>query len=127
MTEAQIAKMMATLKSSREEAIEVIREDEEIDKMPMSQVDDDLTPEQKKAKKDATKTTGDKRKRSYTFTKRERKPDEEKAEIIAKIAEFLAENANYCVEIVKKEGEIALKVGENEYSVNLVKHRTAKK
>ena len=47
--------------------------------------------------------------------------------ISTKIAEFLAENADYCVEIVKKEREISLKVGENEYSINLVKHRAPKK
>ena len=133
MTEAQIAKMMATLKISREEAIEVIREDEEIDKMPMSQVDDDLTPEQKKAKKDATKTTGDKRKRSYTFTKRERKPDDVKREIITTIAQNLdrccfgedlhtVENVN----VVKPEKEITFIVDGEEYSVTLTKHRKKK-
>ena len=53
--------------------------------------------------------------------------DEQKKAVKDARKKFLAENANYCVEIVKKEGEIALKVGENEYSVNLVKHRTAKK
>ena len=51
MTEAEIKKMMTTLKISREEAIDLIREDEEVDKMPMSEVDSDLTAEQKKAKK----------------------------------------------------------------------------
>ena len=50
MTEKQIAKMMTTLKISREEAIELIREDEEIDRMSMSEVTSDLTTEQQKRK-----------------------------------------------------------------------------
>lgn len=133
MTEAQITKMMATLKISREEAIQVIREDEEIDKMPMSQIDNDLTPEQKKAKKDATKATGDKRKRSYTFTKRERKPDEVKREIIETIARNLdrvccGENLDHPqdITIVKPEKEITFVLFGEEYSVTLTKHRKPK-
>lgn len=134
MTEKQIAKMMSTLKISREEAIDLIREDEEIDRMSMSEVDNDLTPEQKKAKKKATNTTGDKTKRSYTFTKRERKPDEVKREIIDTIAQNLTrccfgeDNLSTCsdISIVKPEREITFKVGDDEYSVTLTKHRKAK-
>ena len=133
MTEAQITKIMATLKISREEAIAVIREDEEIDKMPMSQVDNDLTPEQKKAKKDATKATSDKRKRNYTFTKRERKPDEVKREIIETIAHNLdraccGENLDHPqdITIVKPEKEITFVLFGEEYSVTLTKHRKPK-
>lgn len=51
MTEQQITKMMTTLKISREEAIDLIREDEEVDRMSMSEVDNDLTPEQKKQRR----------------------------------------------------------------------------
>lgn len=118
-----VAEYMKKYDCTREDAVSIIMDDYDTDHMDMKALNAELTDEQKKAVKDARKTG----KRAYTFTKRERKPDEEKAEIIAKIAEFLAKNANYCVEIIKKEGEIALKVGENEYSVNLVKHRTAKK
>ena len=133
MTETQIKKMMDTLKISREEAIDLIHEDEEVDKMTMSEVDNDLTAEQKKAKKDATKTTGDKRKRNYTFTKRERKPDEVKREII----EVIAQNLDRCcfgedlhtvkdVTILKPEKEITFTVDGDEYSVTLTKHRKPK-
>ena len=133
MNEKQIEKMMATLHLTREEAIDLIREDEEVDKMTMSEVDSDLTKEQKKAKKDATKTTGDKRKRAYTFTKRERKPDEVKREIIETIAhnldrvccgEDLVSPSD--IQIVKPEKEITFKVGDDEYSVTLTKHRKPK-
>ena len=133
MTEKQILKMMKSLDISREEAISVIKEDEAIDKMSMGEVDNDLTAEQKKAKKKATNTTGDKTKRAYTFTKRERKPDDVKREIIATIAQ----NLDRCcfgeelstvadVIVVKPEREITFKVGEDEYSVTLTKHRKPK-
>ena len=133
MTEQQIIKMMNTLKISREEAIDLIREDEEIDRMSMSEVDNDLTPEQKKAKKKATNTTGDKTKRSYTFTKRERKPDDVKREIIDTIAhnldraccgEDLVSPSN--IQIVKPEKEITFELFGEAYSVTLTKHRKPK-
>lgn len=133
MTEIQIKKMMDTLKISREEAIDLIREDEEIDKMTMGEVDNDLTAEQKKAKKDATKTTGDKRKRNYTFTKRERKPDEVKREIIETIAQNLdraccGEDLSHPtnIQIMKPEKEITFSLFGDEYSVTLTKHRKPK-
>lgn len=121
--EKVVAEYMKKYDCSREDAISVIMDDEDTDRMTMKELNAELTDEQKKVVKDARKTG----KRAYTFTKREHKPDDEKVEIIAKIAEFLTENANYCVEIVKKEREISLKVGENEYSINLVKHRFPKK
>ena len=133
MTEQQITKMMNTLKISREEAIDLIREDEEIDRMSMSEVDNDLTPEQKKAKKKATNTTGDKTKRAYTFTKRERKPDDVKREIIDTIAhnldraccgEDLVSPSN--IQIVKPEKEITFELFGEAYSVTLTKHRKPK-
>jgi len=134
MTEAQIVKMMQTLKLSREEAIDLIREDEEVDRMTTKEANSDLTPEQKKAAKAATITTGDKTKRAYTFTKRERKPDEVKREIIETIAQNLTrccfgeDNLSTCsdINIVKPEREITFKVGDDEYSVTLTKHRKAK-
>lgn len=133
MTEKQITTMMKALKISREEAIEVIKEDEAIDRMSMSEVDNDLTAEQKKAKKKATNTTGDKTKRSYTFTKRERKPDDVKREIIDTIAhnldraccgEDLVSPSN--IQIVKPEKEITFELFGEAYSVTLTKHRKPK-
>lgn len=130
MTEAQIAKMMKALKCSREEAIEVIKDDEAIDK---GEKLFELSAEQKKAAKDATITTGDKRKRAYTFTKRERKPDDVKREII----ETIAQNIDRCcfgeelatvkdVVILKPEKEITFKVNGEDYSITLTKHRKPK-
>lgn len=123
MDEKRIASMMKSLGCTREEAISVIAEDKAIDKMDIKEVLADLTPEQRKAMKAATKT-GTKK---VTAVKRERKPDEEKAEIVAKIADFLAEIDGFSVEISNKEREIALIVGANNYSVTLTRHRPPKK
>ena len=124
MNEKRIAELMKNLGCTREEAISVIEEDEAIDKMSSKEVNADLTPDQKKAMKAATKTGT--RKTSGTV-KRERKPDEEKEEIIAKIADFLAKIDGFDVEIIKKEREISLLIGENDYSITLIKHRPPKK
>lgn len=133
MTEVQIKNMMTTLGISRDEAIEIIKEDEAIDRMDMKHVDDDLTPEQKKVKKKATNTTGDKTKRAYTFTKRERKPDDVKREIIATIAQNLdrccfGEELSTVTDVVilKPEREITFKVNDTEFSITLIKHRKPK-
>nr|DAU63119.1 MAG TPA: hypothetical protein [Caudoviricetes sp.] len=59
-------------------------------------------------------------------TKRERKKDFEKREIIQKTFNFLkdfVENA----EITKEEKEIIFKIGENDYTISLTKHRKPKK
>ena len=124
MNEKRIAELMKNLGCTREEAISVIEEDKAIDKMTSKDVNADLTPDQKKAMKAATKTGT--RKTSGTV-KRERKPDEEKEEIIAKIADFLAKIDGFDVEIIKKEREISLLIGENDYSITLIKHRPPKK
>ena len=130
MTEKQITAMMKTLKISRDEAIELIKEDEQVDKMTMKEVDNDLTTEQKKAKKDATKTTSGK---AYKFTKRERKPDEIKREIIDTVAHNLdracfGDNLDrpQNIAIANPEREITFTVYGIEYSLTLTKHRAKK-
>ena len=131
MTEAQIQKMMKALGVDRDEAISIIKDDENVDKMSMKEVTADMTEAQKKAAKKATITTGDKRKRTAT-TKRERKPDEVKREIIATIAQnldrcvFEDDSTISNVVIANIEKEITFKVGEDEYSVTLTKHRKPK-
>ena len=130
MTEAQIKKMMDTLKISREEAIEVIKDDEAIDH---GEKLFELTAEQKKNAKKAIITTGDKRNRSTTPTKRERKPDDIKREIIDTVAHNLdracfGENLDHPqnIQIVKVEREITFTVYGEEYSLTLTKHRKPK-
>lgn len=121
MDEKRIASLMKTLGCSREEAIQVIEDDDAIDG---GEKLFELSAEQKKEVKKLTSTGTKKR---TAPTKRERKPDEEKAEIIAKIADFLAKIDGFDVEIIKNEREISLLVGENNYSITLTKHRPPKK
>ena len=80
----RIAHLMKTLNLSEEEAKQMIADDEAIDKGA------DLFPlsaEQEKASKKA-RSTGT---RTYTFTKRERKPDEDKRFLIQTFASLLAD------------------------------------
>ena len=49
--EKRLASMMKTLELTREEALELMEEDTKIDRMDVSKVNDDLTPEQKQTVK----------------------------------------------------------------------------
>lgn len=125
-SEKRIAELMKSLKCSRDEAIDIIQEDEAIDKG--ERVYFDLSPEEeKKAKKYANADT---HKRNPNAKPRERKPNELKEEIVAKIAQFLTENADFApenVEITNKNRMIAFAVGEKRFELTLVEKRPPKK
>ena len=125
MTEKDIQKTMKALDLSREEAIEMLKEDEEIDRMGMSEVDNDLTAEQKKVKKAMT-ATGEKKKTVYKFDKkRERKVDEVKKHLMDCIR-VLLEGLGAKVEPLTTEAEMHfVHLGEN-YTIKLIKHRPPK-
>ena len=86
---------------------------------------------EKKVKDNGVKTVAraDKKPTVYKFDTekaKNRKKDEEKVEIVQKIADFLTdivENA----EIVNEGQKISFQIGENSYSLTLTKHRNAKK
>ena len=59
-------------------------------------------------------------------TKRERKPDEEKENLIQMFTECL-QNAGIVAEIVNKSKIIEFNVGENHYKLDLIKQRPPKK
>ena len=62
--------------------------------------------------------------------KRERKPNEEKRQIINSLCDFIRENDEFSVEsteIVNPEREITFKIGEKCYSLTLTLHRPPKK
>lgn len=122
--EAEILKQMKLLKITREEATELVMEDLEVDKMSMTEVQNDLTAEQKKAIKANTKTTsGEKKERKP----RERKVDEVKVNFIGKLYDYLFEDlAVDAPKIVKPEKEITFRIGEDDYSLTLTKHRKPK-
>ena len=86
----------------------------------------DLTPEQQKVAKEATKTGTRKTPTNYKFDKKKRPKDAEKVEFLEKVCGFCSEITENC-EIVNAGQEISFKIGENEYSLKLVNHRKATK
>lgn len=86
----------------------------------------DLTPEQEKVAKQATKTGTRKTPTNYKFDKKTRPKDGEKVEFLEKIHTFCKEITENC-EIVNAGQEICFTLGENEYSLKLIKHRKEKK
>lgn len=124
MTEKDIEKVMTSLDLTREEAIEMLKEDEEIDRMTPTEAYSDLTEEQRKAVKSATITGSKKR----TPVKREHKVDAEKLAIMNALDNFLY-NHDYNIQITgrKNESEISFSLGENSYTLKLIKHRPPKK
>ena len=123
LDEKRISNLMSTLSITREEALQVLKDDEAIDK---GEKLFELTAEQKQAEKKA-RSTGTKA--VYTFTKRERKPNEIKGNLIEflenalKNSDFEVEN----VEILNKERQIAFKIGENDFELTLIQKRKPKK
>ena len=117
-----IEQLMQKLGCSREEAVALMRDDEEVDKMPMSEVNSDLSEEQKKAVKKATITGSKKR----TAVNRERKIDLEKLALIQIIENALRTVADF-VQDRKNETDLHFAYKGNEYSVKLTKHRPPKK
>ena len=80
-----------------------------------------LDKEKEKASKDARKTHSG----TYKFTKRERKPNLTKQEIISTLSEFLIERVEN-LEILNKERQISFKLGENTYELTLTQKRKSK-
>lgn len=99
MDEGQIQKLMKTLDLTRQEAIELIQEDEEVDKMSTKQVNADLSAEQKKVikkmKNAGVRTTVDAYGKKRTY---ERKPNDRKRDLIQKIKQLLEQDES-CTEI----------------------------
>ena len=120
--EQLIAHYMASLNCTREEAIDVIQEDEIIDKMKDTDVQNDLTEEQKKASKKARQA--DRKKTVYNFdtSKREKKIDPTKQGLIRDLVEFLAaqgwaEEAD--IEVTNDQRQIDFKVQDKRYRLVL--------
>lgn len=121
MNEKQIEKIMKSLGCTREEAIELIMEDEAVDRMTSKEVNSDLTADQKKAMKKATNTGTKKR----TAVKRERKVDETKKRFLTDY-KILLEGLGAEVEPLKTEAEMHFTFEGESYTVKLIKHRPPK-
>lgn len=140
MTKAEreklIAKQMAILNVSRAEAEEIVAEDECIDRLTMGELKEECGAEAWAVMKEMTaigerKTaenqpkTGKKAPTNFKFNTKPKKKDDEKEDFIAKLAEMLG-NVVENVEIANPNREICFKIGENEYSLTLTKHRKPK-
>ena len=121
MNEKQIEKIIKSLGCTREEAIELIMEDEAVDRMTSKEVNSDLTADQKKAMKKATNTGTKKR----TAVKRERKVDETKKRFLTDYKALL-EDLGAEVEPLKTEAEMHFTFEGESYTVKLIKHRPPK-
>ena len=121
--EKQVKNLMENLDLTREEALQVIADDNAIDH---GEKLFELTAEQKAVEK-KSRSTGTKT--VYTFTKRERKPNETKGFLIENLAKFLEnpELNTENVQIVNKERLISFKIGENDFEITLTQKRKAKK
>lgn len=120
--EEDILKVMKSLDLTREEAIEMLQDDEDIERGESK--DFDLTPEQQKVAKEMTKTgtrkTGEK-------VKRERKPNEDKRYLIQELHLMLSENQDIENENVTNiERQIDFEYNGVKYSVTLTAHREPK-
>lgn len=124
--EERIKQLMKTLDLTREEAIQVIQDDDDIDHDKPK--DFDLTEEQKKVAQSYAKSKS--HKKTDNPQKRERKPNDTKRAIIQAIFEFLNENEELLtenVEISNQEKMILFKIGEENFSLDLVQKRKPKK
>ena len=116
MTKEQtIQKFMRNLGISREEAIQLMKDDE-------NDVTAELTTEQKKVVKAMTQSD---RKKETTPRKRERKIDTFKVTLIESFVTLLKAN-HFDIVNVKPESEIEFSVDGEEYSLRLIKHRGKK-
>lgn len=125
--EKQIEKLMKTLDISREEAIEILNEDKEIDRMTsMSEIDSDISVEHRKIKKECTNVKKGVNAYGKTTT-RELKPDENKRYIINLLAEALRSGDNVAnVEITNVQKYITFSIGSENFELDLKRKRTKK-
>lgn len=128
-TKEKIDKIMRLLDCSEEEALDIIKSDETIDKGGRTDFDLDEEKEKIASKMSAVK---DRRAKDQTTSQRGkvRAENPTKGNLISKIYEFLTENTDLgCenVEILNKEKLISFKIGENTFELDLKQKRKPKK
>lgn len=118
--EEMIAKHMNVLGITREEAIQLIADDEEIDRMTRtSDIDGDLTAEQRKSAKKARQA--DRKPTVYKFdtTKRKRAENTGKRFLIDEIKKCLENAGAYSLEVTNPEREIIFMSEGTKYKIVL--------
>lgn len=129
--EADILRAMKSLDISREEAIQMLQDDEDIDHGMAK--DFDLTEEQEKTVKEITKGMARKQNTVDAFGKkrtRERKPNENKRwfiDTMRVLFEGLAQNGDIeTIEVSNAERSIDLTKDGKHYTITLTEHRPPK-
>lgn len=122
--EEMIKNYMAKYDITKEEAIELIEDDETVDKMTVSQINKSYTKEEREAIKEATRVD------SYA-KKSDRKPREikinpTKIDVINSIAELLENMGFDNVSITNAQKYITFAKGDEHYELNLVQKRAPK-
>lgn len=112
--EDKIAKLMKKLDISREEALEIIKDDEAIDK---GEKLFELSADQKKTEKKMRQA--DRSPTVYKFTKRERKPNETKRELVRLLQNALADFGATDIEVTNIERQLDFAVDGVRYRVVL--------
>ena len=115
----ELAKNMKVLNLSKEEAIEMYLEDEGYLE------NEEVEALTKKAKDNKAVVHDAKADKPRKQVRRERKPDEEKENLIEILANCL-KNAGFEAEITNKSKIIEFSVGENHYKLDLIKKRPLK-
>lgn len=119
MNETKIADFMKKLGLTREEAIELIKEDAEVDKMKTSsEINSDLTEEQLKASKSARQTTA-KKTTVYKFdtSNRKKKENPTKKILIDALRKAVEECGGTITEVANKEREFSFTFEEVNYKI----------
>lgn len=120
----RVEKIMKLLDCSEEEAIDIIKTDETIDKGGRTPYD--LSEEQEKEAKKISAVKDRKSKSADSMRGKVRAENPTKANIITELAEFLTENGKENVKITNKERMIAFSVGETNFELTLVQKRAKK-
>lgn len=113
----QVDNLVDSLECSIEEAIEILDADKDIDRG--KKVDFDLSEEEHKK---AMKMANVSEHKNSDKPKRTKKIDDEKQEIIAEIADFVKKFTEN-VQITNVDREIKMVMGENRYTITLIKNR----
>lgn len=120
INEKMIEKHMKILNISREEAIELIKEDEKIDKMTStSEINSDMSVEQVKAAKTARQADRKKTVFNFDVSKREKKANPDKRILIENLRASVQAVGGTDIEVTNLEREIVFKFSNVKYKIVL--------
>lgn len=118
--EKMIEKHMKILNISREEAIELIKEDEKIDKMTStSEINSDMSVEQVKAAKTARQADRKKTVFNFDVSKREKKANPDKRILIENLRASVQAVGGTDIEVTNLEREMVFKFNNVKYKIVL--------